>query len=127
MSQYTFPSDNVIGFQTNMSTYNDESDFVKLHEETIVENEISLDAEIDNGQFEIKEFLDNIRHEAWKVAYNHIYTPDEIETYFRGESTEGRTWASLECNQKEVLLYEHNGAVPISKSVKLPQNPPVLQ
>ena len=48
MSQYTFPSDNVIGFQTNMSTYNDESDFVKLHEETIVENEISLDAEIDN-------------------------------------------------------------------------------
>ena len=48
MSQYTFPSDNVIGFQTNMSTYNEESDFVKLHEETIVENEISLDAEIDN-------------------------------------------------------------------------------
>lgn len=48
ISQYTFPSDNVIGFQTNMSTYNDESDFVKLHEETILENEISLDAEIDN-------------------------------------------------------------------------------
>lgn len=79
----------------------------------------SLDAEIDNGQFEIKEFLDKdedlrchtIRHEAWKVAYNHIYTPDEIETYFRGESTEGRTWASLECNQKEVLLYEHNGEI----------------
>ena len=32
MSQYTFPSDNVIGFQTNMSTYNEESDFVKLHD-----------------------------------------------------------------------------------------------
>lgn len=79
----------------------------------------SLDAEMDNEQFQIKEFLDKdeedrchtIRHEAWKAAYNHIYTSDEIETYFRGESTEGRTWASLECNQKEVLFYECDGEI----------------
>ncbi|GFH54709.1 hypothetical protein CTEN210_11185 [Chaetoceros tenuissimus] len=79
----------------------------------------SLDSELDYEQFEIKKFLDNdeeerchtIRHEAWKVAYNHIYTPDEIETYFRGESTEGRTWTSLECNQKEVLFYEYDGEI----------------
>ncbi len=46
LSPYTFPSGNEIGFLTNMSTYDDKFDFVKLHEETILENEISLDAQV---------------------------------------------------------------------------------
>ena len=46
ISQYTFPSGNEIGFLTNMSTYDEKSDFVKLHEETILENEISFDAQV---------------------------------------------------------------------------------
>ena len=46
ISPYTFPSGNEIGFLTNMSTYDEKSDFVKLHEETIVENEISLDVQV---------------------------------------------------------------------------------
>ena len=46
LSPYTFPSGNEIGFLTNMSTYDEKFDFVKLHEETILENEISLDAQV---------------------------------------------------------------------------------
>ena len=46
ISPYTFPSGNEIGFLTNMSNYDEKSDFVKLHEETILENEISLDAQV---------------------------------------------------------------------------------
>ena len=43
ISPYTFPSGNETGFLTNMSNYDEKSDYVKLHEETILENEISLD------------------------------------------------------------------------------------
>ena len=43
---YTFPSGNEIGFLANMSTYDEKFDFVKLHEETILENEISQDAKV---------------------------------------------------------------------------------
>ena len=46
ISPYTFPSGNEIGFLTNMSNYDEKSDFVKLHEETILENEISLDTQV---------------------------------------------------------------------------------
>ena len=46
ISPYTFPSGNEIGFLTNMSNYDEKSDFVKLHEETILENEISFDARV---------------------------------------------------------------------------------
>ena len=46
ISPYIFPSGNEIGFLTNMSNYDEKSDFVKLHEETILENEISLDAQV---------------------------------------------------------------------------------
>ena len=48
ISKYSFSTDNVIGFLSNMSTYDEESDFVKLHEETISENEISSDAQVGN-------------------------------------------------------------------------------
>ena len=41
ISPYSFPSGDEIGFLSNMSTYDEKSDFVKLHEETILENEIS--------------------------------------------------------------------------------------
>jgi len=43
---YTFPSGNEIGFLANMSTYDEKFDYVKLHEETILENEISQDAKV---------------------------------------------------------------------------------
>ena len=43
---YKFPSGNEIGFLANMSTYDEKFDFVKLHEETILENEISQDAKV---------------------------------------------------------------------------------
>ena len=46
ISPYTFPSGNEIGFLTNMSNYDEKSDFVKLHEETISENEINLGCDI---------------------------------------------------------------------------------
>ena len=48
ISPYSFPSGDVIGFLSNMSTYDEKSDFVKLHEETILENEISFDAQVNN-------------------------------------------------------------------------------
>jgi len=48
ISPYTFPSGNEIGFLTNMSTYDEKFDFVKLHEETLLENEISIDAKVVN-------------------------------------------------------------------------------
>ena len=48
ISQYTFPSGDALGFLANMSTYDEKSDFVKLHEETILENEISINANVDN-------------------------------------------------------------------------------
>ena len=48
ITPYTFPNGNEIGFLTNMNTYDEKSDFVKLHEETILENEISLDAQVDD-------------------------------------------------------------------------------
>ena len=48
ISPYSFPSGDEIGFLSNMSTYDEKSDFVKLHEETILENEISFDAEVVN-------------------------------------------------------------------------------
>ena len=37
ISPYTFPSGNEIGFLTNMNNYDEKFDFVKLHEETILE------------------------------------------------------------------------------------------
>ena len=46
ISPYIFPSGNEIGFLANMSNYDEKFDFVKLHEETILENEISLDAQV---------------------------------------------------------------------------------
>jgi len=46
LKPYTFPSGNEIGFLANMSTYDEKFDFVKLHEETILENEISQDAKV---------------------------------------------------------------------------------
>ena len=46
ITPYIFPNGNEIGFLTNMNTYDEKSDFVKLHEETILENEISLDAQV---------------------------------------------------------------------------------
>lgn len=48
ITPYIFPTGNEIGFLTNMNTYDEKSDFVKLHEETILENEISLDAQVDD-------------------------------------------------------------------------------
>ena len=48
ITPYKFPNGNEIGFLTNMNTYDEKSDFVKLHEETILENEISLDAQVDD-------------------------------------------------------------------------------
>ena len=48
ISPYSFPSGDEIGFLSNMSTYDKKSDFVKLHEETILENEISFDAQVNN-------------------------------------------------------------------------------
>jgi len=48
ITPYLFPNGNEIGFLTNMNTYDEKSDFVKLHEETILENEISLDAQVDD-------------------------------------------------------------------------------
>ena len=48
ISPYSFPSGDEIGFLSNMSTYDKKSDFVKLHEETILENEISSDAQVVN-------------------------------------------------------------------------------
>jgi len=48
ITPYIFPNGNEIGFLTNMNTYDEKSDFVKLHEETILENEISLDAKVDD-------------------------------------------------------------------------------
>ena len=48
ISQYTFSSGNALGFLANMSTYDEKFDFVKLHEETILENEISIDAKVVN-------------------------------------------------------------------------------
>ena len=48
ISPYSFPSGDEIGFLSNMSTYDEKSDFVKLHEETILENEISFDAQVNN-------------------------------------------------------------------------------
>ena len=48
ITPYIFPNGNEIGFLTNMNTYDEKSDFVKLHEETILENEISLDAQVDD-------------------------------------------------------------------------------
>ena len=35
ISPYSFPSGDEIGFLSNMSTYDEKSDFVKLHEETL--------------------------------------------------------------------------------------------
>lgn len=52
-----------------------------------------------------------IRHEAWKVAYRNIYSPDDVERYFCGHSKEGRTWDSLVCNRNETLLYELEGEI----------------
>ncbi len=91
ISPYTFPSGNEIGFLTNMSTYDEKSDFVKLHEETIVENEISLDVQfvdfepivmaldpdvvIDSSSKSINSnrffLLDG--HHRWKFAKNKNY------------------------------------------------------
>ena len=48
ISPYSFPSGDEIGFLSNMSTYDEKLDFVKLHEETILENEISFDAQVNN-------------------------------------------------------------------------------
>ena len=48
ISPYSFPSGDEIGFLSNMSTYDEKSDFVKLHEETILENEISIDAQVES-------------------------------------------------------------------------------
>ena len=48
ITPYIFQNGNEIGFLTNMNTYDEKSDFVKLHEETILENEISLDAQVDD-------------------------------------------------------------------------------
>jgi len=48
ITPYLFPNGNEIGFLTNMNTYDEKSDFVKLHEETILENEISLDAQVND-------------------------------------------------------------------------------
>ena len=46
LKNINFHKDNEIGFLTDMSNYDEKSDFVKLHEETILENEISLDAQV---------------------------------------------------------------------------------
>ena len=81
MSQYTFPSDNVIGFQTNMSTYNEESDFVKLHEETIVENEISLDEESVDGSPSLN-FESGDVDELYAKAVDIVVNQQKVSTSF---------------------------------------------
>ena len=48
IKEYHFKPDNVIGYLSDFSDYDNEIDLIKLHEETIVKNEISHEVDIKN-------------------------------------------------------------------------------
>ena len=48
IEKYYFKSDNVIGFLSDLSHFNSEIDHIKLHEETIVKNEIHAGVDVMN-------------------------------------------------------------------------------
>ncbi len=48
IKEYHFKSDRVTGYLSDFSDYNNKTDLIKLHEETIVKNEISQDVDINN-------------------------------------------------------------------------------
>ena len=48
IEKYDFKSDNVIGFLSDLSHFNSEIDQIKLHEETIVKNEIQAGVDVIN-------------------------------------------------------------------------------
>ena len=48
IEKYHFKSDNVIGFLSDLSHFNSEIDQIKLHEETIVKNEIQAGVDVIN-------------------------------------------------------------------------------
>ena len=48
IERYHFKSDNVFGFLSDLSHFNKENDNIKLHEETIVKNEIQSGADVIN-------------------------------------------------------------------------------
>ena len=48
INEYHFNSDKVTGYLSDLSDYNFEKDFIKLHEETISKNEISQGVDVNN-------------------------------------------------------------------------------
>jgi hypothetical protein len=48
INEYHFNSDKVTGYLSDLSDYNSEKDFIKLHEETIAKNEISQGVDVNN-------------------------------------------------------------------------------
>ena len=48
INEYSFNSDKVTGYLSNLSDYNNERDSIKLHEETISKNEISQGVDVNN-------------------------------------------------------------------------------
>ena len=48
LNEYHFNSDKVTGYLSDLSDYNSEKDFIKLHEETISKNEISQGVDVNN-------------------------------------------------------------------------------
>ena len=48
LNEYHFNSDKVTGYLSDLSDYNIEEDFIKLHEETISKNEISQGVDVNN-------------------------------------------------------------------------------
>ena len=96
IEKYHFKSDNVIGFLSDLSHFNSEIDQIKLHEETIVKNEIQAGVDVINFEpivlslypditlndvsdsFETEKLILLDGHHRWKYA-NGINLIDKLK------------------------------------------------
>lgn len=51
-----------------------------------------------------KAILNDIRRQAWEIAYSHIYDEDTIRNNFEGNISERRTWTSIHCTYEDQTL-----------------------
>ena len=96
IEKYHFKSDNVIGFLSDLSHFNSEIDQIKLHEETIVKNEIQAGVDVINFEpivlslypdiilddvsesFETEKLILLDGHHRWKYA-NRLNLIDKLK------------------------------------------------
>ena len=137
IEKYHFKSDNIIGFLSDLSHFNSKNDQIKLHEETIVKNEIQAGVDVITFEpivlslypdiilddvsesFETEKLILLDGHHRWKYA-NRLNLIDKLKCIlvnFKDVKIESYLF-NINLDTDEFLNFLHDEVIVISEEVK---------